>query len=143
MIRSFEKTHINTSLSTRAKHNGRVPIFAVSASLVEKERGKYIQTGFDGWILKPVDFKRVDLLLKGVTDPESRNSCLYEPGKWERGGWFDKRKPDAFAVDTHPSQQGPTAQTESREDKEEWQPLSAGSSPHSEATITPLAEKLH
>ncbi|KIV82878.1 hypothetical protein PV11_04945 [Exophiala sideris] len=145
MIRSYEKTHINTSLSSRAKHNGRIPIFAVSASLVEKEKEKYMQTGFDGWILKPVDFKRVDLLLKGIIEPDSRNSCLYEPGKWERGGWFEKARPDAFSVDTHPSQQRPTAETESREDKGEWQPLSAGSSPPSgsEATITPLAENLH
>lgn len=142
MIRSFEKTHVNTCLSSRAKHNGRIPIFAVSASLVEREREKYMQTGFDGWILKPVDFKRVDLLLKGVTDVESRNSCLYEPGKWERGGWFERAKPDAFAVDTHPSQQTPTVETRTHEGGEKWEPLSTDSSPPSEATITPLAEKL-
>ncbi|KAL2392365.1 Cyanobacterial phytochrome B [Exophiala dermatitidis] len=115
MIRSFEKTHPDTSLSSRARLNSRIPIFAVSASLVEKERDRYIQSGFDGWILKPVDFRRVDELLRGVVDPEARAACLYECGKWERGGWFEARneKNDAFQIDTKPSQEKPTAETES------------------------------
>ena len=114
MIRSFEKTHSNSCLSQRAQCNHRIPIFAVSASLVEKERGKYIELGFDGWTLKPVDFKRVDQLLKGITDDETRNSCIYEPGKWEQGGWFTPRDEtaDAFAIDTRPSLEKPTHETE-------------------------------
>ncbi len=110
MIRSFEKTHGRSCLSSRAGQNGRIPIFAVSASLVEKEKDKYIMTGFDGWILKPVDFKRIDLMLKGIVDSDARNECVYEPGKWERGGWFSPREErhDAFDVDTHPSQEAPT-----------------------------------
>ncbi|OCT46390.1 phytochrome-like histidine kinase PHY1p [Cladophialophora carrionii] len=111
MIRSYEKTQGKSCLSSRAGQNGRVPIFAVSASLVEKERNKYVETGFDGWILKPVDFKRVDLLLKGIVDEEARNECLYQPGKWERGGWFSSREKqhDSYDVDTHPSQEKPTS----------------------------------
>lgn len=114
MVRSFEKTHTGACLSDRAKCNHRIPIFAVSASLVEKERDKYIELGFDGWILKPVDFKRVDQLLKGIVEQETRNSCLYEAGKWEQGGWFTRldQQADAFAVDTHPSQKKPTQKTE-------------------------------
>jgi DNA-binding response OmpR family regulator len=114
MIRSFEKTHPGSCLSDRAKCNHRIPIFAVSASLVEKERKKYIDLGFDGWLLKPVDFKRVDQLLRGIIDEGTRNNCLYEPGKWEQGGWFTALQdhPDAFAVDTHPSQAKPTQETE-------------------------------
>ncbi|EXJ91402.1 hypothetical protein A1O1_04514 [Capronia coronata CBS 617.96] len=114
MIRSFEKTHPNTCLSSRAGPNGRIPVFAVSASLVERERDKYIQSGFDGWILKPVDFKRVDELLRGIVDAEVRSSCLYQSGKWERGGWFEPRRAlgDAFHVDTRPSEEKPTAQTD-------------------------------
>jgi CheY-like chemotaxis protein len=114
MIRSFEKTHPGSCLSDRAKCNYRIPIFAVSASLVEKERKKYIDVGFDGWLLKPVDFKRVDQLLKGIVDEETRNTCLYEPGKWEQGGWFAglEVQADAHAVDTHPSQAKPTQETE-------------------------------
>lgn len=102
MIRSFEKTHTNT-LSRRAALNGRTPIFAVSASLVEKERQNYIDVGFDGWILKPIDFKRLSVLLAGIVEKETRESCLYQPGHWEQGGWFCKRQSDVFSSDTRPS----------------------------------------
>ena len=119
MIRSFEKTRPNECLSLRAKTNGRIPIFAVSASLVERDRERYIETGFDGWILKPVDFRRVDLLLRGIVDDESRNQCLYTPGagNWEKGGWFQKRtkRSDAdvlYAVDTRPTSRLPSAATQ-------------------------------
>lgn len=109
MIRSFEKTHSKSCLSTRAQLNGRIPVFAVSASLVEAERQKYITNGFDGWILKPVDFKRVGLMLDGIVNEEARNSCLYEPGHWERGGWFlsKSKQGDFFDADTTPSQEKP------------------------------------
>jgi DNA-binding response OmpR family regulator len=111
MIRSFEKTHSATCLSHRARLNSRIPIFAVSASLVESEKQKYIDTGFDGWILKPVDFKRVGLLLKGIVDDEARRECLYQPGKWEQGGWFEDRaaQPDIHDTDTKPSDKPPTS----------------------------------
>ncbi|KAL9617604.1 MAG: hypothetical protein Q9160_007617 [Pyrenula sp. 1 TL-2023] len=94
MIRSFEKTKSSTCLSSRARANGRIPIFAVSASLVEKDREKYIDVGFDGWILKPIDFKRVELLLQGIIDDQPRKECVYQPGKWEDGGWFSERQDD-------------------------------------------------
>ncbi len=144
MIRSYEKTHAGTCLSSRARQNGKIPIFAVSASLVEKERDKYIQTGFDGWILKPVDFKRVDLLLKGIVDSEARNSCLYEKGKWESGGWFTPADDQhgAFTVDTHPSQEKPTMETEEPQKEDDVRPLSANSAPRPEATITAVADSL-
>lgn len=90
MIRAFEKVHTGT-LSARASMNGRVPIFAVSASLVERERQKYIDAGFDGWILKPVDFKRLNILLEGIVDDTARKSCLYQRGRWECGGWLRSR----------------------------------------------------
>ncbi len=102
MIRSFEKTSSNC-LSLRAGLNGRIPIFAVSASLVERERERYIDTGFDGWILKPIDFKRTELFLKGIVDEDIRESCIYQPGKWEQGGWFNKREKKVPEVDTRPS----------------------------------------
>ncbi|KIX98344.1 uncharacterized protein Z520_05645 [Fonsecaea multimorphosa CBS 102226] len=144
MIRSFEKVHGKSSLSSRAGRNGRIPIFAVSASLVEREHDKYVQTGFDGWILKPVDFKRVDLLLKGIVDQEARNECVYEPGKWERGGWFSNghEQQGPFDVDTKPSQQKPTIQTEqSDHEMTGTETLSAEQSPPSEtATIVPENE---
>ena len=103
MIRSFEKTHPSDMLSPRAAFNGRVPIFAVSASLVERDRQKYIDAGFDGWILKPIDFKRLNMLLAGILDEKQRESLLYRPGQWEKGGWFSKRQPSVFAAMTAPS----------------------------------------
>jgi CheY-like chemotaxis protein len=106
MIRSFEKVHSQSCLSSRARINGRVPIFAVSASLVEREKQTYINAGFDGWILKPIDFKRLNTLLLGIVENDIRNSCLYAPGEWERGGWFHKRR-TSVSAQTSPSGKGP------------------------------------
>lgn len=108
MIRSFEKTHPSHQLSARAAPNKRVPIIAVSASLVEKDRKVYIQAGFDGWILKPISFHRLREIMNGLLDPETRRQNLYCPGQWEHGGWFDEPQDDAFAADTKPTQQSPT-----------------------------------
>ncbi|KAM0272530.1 hypothetical protein ACHAQH_008690 [Verticillium albo-atrum] len=91
MIRSFEQSHEHCAHSALAAHNGRVPIFAVSASLIEREKNTYADAGFDGWILKPVDFKRLHTLLLGIVDDNVRTSCLYQEGEWERGGWFCSR----------------------------------------------------
>ena len=107
MIRSFEKTHPDHRLSSRAALNGRVPIIAVSASLVEKDRQVYIDAGFDGWILKPIAFNRLTELGKGIVDKKVRKENLYQPGAWESGGWFDEGNQDAFAAETRPSQQPP------------------------------------
>lgn len=67
----------------------RVAVFAVSASLMEKDRQIYIDGGFDGWIMKPIDFQRVHELLCGVRRAEARGDCLYSVGTWEHGGWFE------------------------------------------------------
>lgn len=103
MIRSFEKTHPGRGLSNRATLNGRVPIFAVSASLIEKDRQLYIDAGFDGWILKPIDFKRLSTLLCGIVEEHTRKYCIYKPGEWEQGGWFAQQQPDVFQAFTAPS----------------------------------------
>ncbi|OHE93442.1 hsp90-like protein [Colletotrichum orchidophilum] len=91
MIRTHEESSDHGGHSAIAAHNGRIPVFAVSASLIEREKDKYISAGFDGWILKPVDFKRLNTLLLGIVDDEVRSSCLYAPGQWEQGGWFNVR----------------------------------------------------
>ncbi|PHH85264.1 hypothetical protein CDD83_676 [Cordyceps sp. RAO-2017] len=91
MIRSMEGSPEHQGYSKLATLNGRVPIFAVSASLVEEEKQVYIDAGFDGWILKPIDFKRLNILLQGISDDETRSTCLYAAGEWERGGWFVAR----------------------------------------------------
>lgn len=109
MIRSYEKSHPTAYLSNRASLNGRVPIFAVSASLVEKDRQIYIDGGFDGWILKPIDFKRLSVLLTGIVEQSARMECLYQQGAWEKGGWFASSQPDVFSSSTQPSSQAPTS----------------------------------
>ena len=107
MIRSHEKTHGSDQLSTNAMMNGRIPIIAVSASLVEKNRQIYIDAGFDGWILKPISFSRLSEIMKGATDGSTRTANLYQPGNWEHGGWFRDTNIDAFAADTRPSGEPP------------------------------------
>ncbi|EDU49544.1 phytochrome E [Pyrenophora tritici-repentis Pt-1C-BFP] len=106
MIRSFEKLHQNI-YSPRAAICGRVPIIAVSASLIERDRQTYIDAGFDAWILKPISFDRLNKLMTAVVDKEIRNDCLYQPGAWEKGGWFHTGKHSAGEVDTKPSGEAP------------------------------------
>lgn len=43
---------------------------------------------FDAWILKPIDFGRLDFLLQGIKSLELKMQALYAPGQWEKGGWF-------------------------------------------------------
>lgn len=89
MIRSMEQSHDHKGHSRLAANNNhRIPIFAVSASLMEEKRQNYMDAGFDGWILKPIDFKRLSTLLSGIYDLDLRKTCLYVPGEWERGGWL-------------------------------------------------------
>ena len=88
MIREFESKAGIYSLSEKARPNSRVPIFAVSASLLESERRTYIDTGFDGWVMKPINFARLNTLLSGMIDHEARSEASYKPGEWENGGWF-------------------------------------------------------
>ena len=109
-IRSDEKLDKFTGLSVLASRNGRVPIFAVSASLMERDKDTYVGAGFDGWISKPIDFKRLNTLLTGIDDDEVRNDCLYSTGNWTRGGWFQSRSPDSgtAASDATRSDETPT-----------------------------------
>lgn len=69
----------------------RVPIFAVSASLLETKMDEYISVGFDGWVLKPVDLNNITRLLQGVYDAAARARATYTPGVWLRGGWFARQ----------------------------------------------------
>lgn len=107
MIRSYEKSHPASLLSDRAALNGRVPIIAVSASLVEKERQIYIDAGFDGWILKPISFPRLSEIMGGIVDKQMRRTNLYKRGAWERGGWFHEGEQSAIKADTRPSGEPP------------------------------------
>ncbi|TFK70397.1 hypothetical protein BDN72DRAFT_766552 [Pluteus cervinus] len=74
---------------TPQKPNPRIPIFAVSASLKERQRQELLDYGMDGWVLKPIDFKRLNEILRGVTDPLDRRRLQYKPDcNWEKGGWL-------------------------------------------------------
>lgn len=71
-------------------NGGRIPILAVTASLAERDRQAIADAGLDGWALKPVDFKRLDLLIRGCVDRKRRSEDVYSPGHWERGGWLEE-----------------------------------------------------
>ncbi|CAI7583002.1 unnamed protein product [Penicillium palitans] len=91
-IREFESKTPKENLSDKAIRNDRVPVFAVSASLVEKDHDSYVDTGFDGWVMKPINFARLNVLLSGLCDPSARQAATYTPnGEWENGGWFDTK----------------------------------------------------
>lgn len=109
MIRSFEKSNPSHNLSPRALLNGRVPIIAVSASLLEENRQTYIDSGFDGWILKPISFSRLSEIMTGIVDEDVRRGNLYKLGRWELGGWFDEAQKDVFAANTQPSGNPPSS----------------------------------
>lgn len=90
MIRSLEQK--NTSvISHSTDEYGRVPIFAVSATLWKEQREFFADVGFDGWLLKPIDFKRLAIILSGALNVDSRKKCLYEEGSLQQGGWFSER----------------------------------------------------
>jgi len=99
-IREFERGEGASHVPERKSFhlNGRVPIFAVSASLLESQHARLFSCGMDGWILKPIDFKRLGEVLQGITNTSVRTANLYYPGvSWERGGWLidaSVEKPD-------------------------------------------------
>lgn len=76
-IRAFEKERENSD-SASSRLGGHIPIFAVSASLYEKQRPEMLECGMDGWILKPINFDRLKTLLMGTTSAERRTPELYQ-----------------------------------------------------------------
>lgn len=94
-IRSSEEKRENEQQLTDrpASHvlNGRIPIFAVSATLDQSMRREMCDIGMDGWVVKPIDFARLRLLMRGVTVPEHREDERWQPGHvWEKGGWLSE-----------------------------------------------------
>lgn len=94
-IRRVEGEHPTADHETRpsARLNRGIPILAVTASLPERDRQTIVDAQLDGWLLKPIDFKRLRTLLRGATDKEARRQELYRPGQWERGGWLSDVSP--------------------------------------------------
>jgi len=108
-IRAYEKAHhLEIRLGHRPRHSGesnnRVPVFAVSASLRESQRQTMVNRGMDGWILKPVDFKRLRTILQGINDHNQRSADLWRPGcSWEAGGWLHNPDKDSSAASSSSS----------------------------------------
>ncbi|KAF4618362.1 hypothetical protein G7Y89_g14941 [Cudoniella acicularis] len=65
LIGQFEKEN-SPAISKNAGSYGRIPIIAVSASLAEQSLDDYLSTGFGGWILKPIDFHRLEAILAAI-----------------------------------------------------------------------------
>lgn len=87
LIRAHE-TESNPPISPQVKSYGRIPIIAVSASLSEQSCAEYVESGFDGWILKPIDFTRLEAILAAIQDENIRRNLIYPTSRWEEGGWF-------------------------------------------------------
>lgn len=66
----------------------QTPIFAVSASLHEHQYEQLLECGFSGFILKPINFARLNELMKGVLEYSILEANQYLPGRWEKGGWL-------------------------------------------------------
>ncbi|KAG8809948.1 Light-sensor Protein kinase, partial [Serendipita sp. 399] len=88
---------------------GRIPVFAVSASLTPDQRPYMMELGMDGWVLKPIEFKRLATLLASIGDISLREQNAYRPGmNWEYGGWLKSPETSPAAstgVSTDPSPQ--------------------------------------
>lgn len=52
--------------------NGHLPIFACSAQVEPEQRCEIIEAGFDGVLRKPINMKRLAVIMAGVVDPASR-----------------------------------------------------------------------
>jgi hypothetical protein len=87
LIRAYEKEH-SPPVSKKCQSYGRIPIIAVSASLSEQARVDYLKGGFDGWILKPINFTRLEAIIAAIQDENTRKALVYPTSKWEEGGWF-------------------------------------------------------
>ncbi|KAF2434152.1 hypothetical protein EJ08DRAFT_494567 [Tothia fuscella] len=92
MIRQAERKIRGEDIATSLALNHRlgVPIFAVSATLRKEQESVFKEAGFDGWLLKPIDFKRLRLLLDGALLESARNDGQYHVAEFNMGGWFDK-----------------------------------------------------
>lgn len=88
-IRKYEELlDPDTTTAPARRVDNRIPIIAVSATLLESQHVE-LGVNFDGWMLKPIDFKRMLHILAGISEPEKRAEDAYQRGQWERGGWLN------------------------------------------------------
>jgi CheY-like chemotaxis protein/anti-sigma regulatory factor (Ser/Thr protein kinase) len=67
----------------------RIPIFAVSAGLNQYSQDSLEDAGFDGWLSKPIDFKKLAVIMEGVRDHDVRGLAMSRDGDYGGGGWFE------------------------------------------------------
>jgi CheY-like chemotaxis protein len=87
-IRKYEELLDSDAPLPARRVDNRIPIIAVSATLLESQHEE-LGVNFDGWMLKPIDFKRMLHLLTGISEPERRIHDAYQRGQWEKGGWLN------------------------------------------------------
>jgi DNA-binding response OmpR family regulator len=114
-IRKIESNSLTDHLPHRSTTLlGRIPIFAVSASLTKDQRPYMIEIGMDGWILKPIDFKRMSVLLAGINSIPVRAENVYDEDRsWEYGGWLESPSSPGVAIpgpeDINPTSEAKTS----------------------------------
>jgi hypothetical protein len=64
----WKQEHKNTTPSHAVLSYGHTPIFAVSGILRRGDERQYADAGFDGWMPKPIDMKRLMTYLAGAWD---------------------------------------------------------------------------
>ena len=87
MIRELKKQH-GPLLPRAAIACGRVPILAVSASLSNDRGGFFMEIGFDGRLLKLINFRRLGVMLSGALHAEARNLGMYKETEFVQGSWM-------------------------------------------------------
>ena len=87
-IRDIERQSHSLPGASHDRATEEVPIFAVSASLHEHQKNQLIESGFSGFVLKPVDFARLGDLVYGTLNAAARDQNQYQVGRWEKGGWL-------------------------------------------------------
>jgi hypothetical protein len=45
--------------------------------------------------------------MAAIVNTDIRKSCLYQPGEWEKGGWFHRGQKSSEEVSTKPSGEAP------------------------------------
>ncbi|KAK4175133.1 hypothetical protein QBC36DRAFT_28685 [Triangularia setosa] len=86
MIRQLENTKPTPSRVVQT--GGRVPVFAISGMLRREDEQQYKDVGFDGWMPKPIDMKRLSTYLAGAVDMPTRKQGVYQETHFAMGGWF-------------------------------------------------------
>ncbi|KAL4885267.1 hypothetical protein BJY04DRAFT_145318 [Aspergillus karnatakaensis] len=67
----------------------QVPILAILSTTDEPKMPSLIEDGFDGWLIQPFDYARVEQILQSVQNKPLRRREVIRIGQWYKGGWFE------------------------------------------------------